>query len=99
MILKVFTDLIQKLYFLLTETTFLTVCIKPASGQNNRERGETNLLPLRFNGVWQTNVCVSALPAGLECEAAKGGKIIRGKCLRCADLFSLKKKKQADLHK
>ncbi len=33
------------------ETTFLTVCIKPASRQNNRERDETELLLLRFNDV------------------------------------------------
>ncbi len=64
-ILQRFTDLIQKLY-LFTETTFLAVCIEPASGQNNRDRGETELLPLRFNSVWKTNACVLAPPAGLE---------------------------------
>ncbi len=69
-ILQVFTDLIQKLYFS-TQSTCLTVCILPASGQNNRDHSETELLPLRFNGVWQTNVCVLAPPAGLECEGRR----------------------------
>ncbi len=64
-ILQRFTDLIQKLY-LFAETTFLAVCIKAASGQNNRDRGETEHLPLRFNAVWKTNECVLAPPAGLE---------------------------------
>ncbi len=87
--LQRFTDLIQKLYFIFTETTFPTVCIKPASQQNNREHVETELLPLRFNVVWQTNACVLAPSAGLEREAARGGKIIREKLLvlLCDDLF------------
>ncbi len=44
------------------------------SRQNNKERGESERLPPRLHGVWQTNVCVLAPPAGLECEAARGGK-------------------------
>ncbi len=60
----IYSDLIQILYFFITETTFLTIYLEAAS-----EGSESNLLPLRFNGVWQTNACVSAPPAGLECEA------------------------------
>ncbi len=48
-----------------------TVSIKVRfTTKQNREHGATNLLPLRFKGVWQTNVCL-APPAGLECEASR----------------------------
>ncbi len=68
-ILQVFTDLIQKAgIFSITETTFLTACIKGSitTKQQRARCDETNLLPLRFNGVWQTNASVLAPPAGLE---------------------------------
>ncbi len=56
---SLFIDLIQKTYFLFTENTFLTVCIKPASRQNNRERGETIFLPLRWF-LANKRMCLSA---------------------------------------